>query len=226
MAMPAAHFSHPQHELKLRTKYHLPRLCDLCGEKLTGSGYSCHHRLCGFDLHEECAKYPETLSSFFAHPWHDLTLARTDDDGRRVCDLCREEVPAGVFLYHCAPCGFGVHPRCSRLPQTASSNLHPDHSLTALPDVGACAACREPCFVWVYRCGLCNFDLHIECLHGARPSTTTTITAAATTTSSSMEKESSLGKFVGGLALAADVAAVGGLAQSAGESLMNMFQDE
>jgi hypothetical protein len=168
MAVPAAHFSHPKHELKLRA-YHLSRQCALCGEKLTGSGYSCHHLFCDFNLLEECAKYPETLRSFFAHPWHDLTLARTDS--RRVCNLCSDEVPAGVFLYHCAPCGFDVHPRCSRLPRTARSELvHPDHglSLTAMPSAGApCAACREPCGVWVYRCGLCDVDLHVECLHGA-----------------------------------------------------------
>lgn len=200
MAMPVAHFSHPEHELKLRESYHLPRLCDLCGDKLTGGGYSCQRRLCDFDLHEECAKYPETLRSFFAHPWHGLTLARTD--GQRVCDVCREEVPADVFLYSCAPCGFDVHPRCSRLPQTARSELHPEHSLTALPVVGTCAACRELCYVWVYRCGLCNVDLHIGCLHGAR----------ASGGDGGKKASSSVGdKFVEGLA------------NAAGESLMKIF---
>ena len=174
MVSNVSHFSHPKHELKFR-EYHLSRQCALCGEKLTGSGYSCHHRLCEFDLHEECARYPETLRSFFAHPWHDLTLSSRTDGRRSTCELCREEkVPAGVFLYRCAPCGFAVHPRCSRLPQTArSEELHPDHglSLTAMPSAGTtCAACREPCGVWVYRCGLCDVDLHIDCLHGARSS--------------------------------------------------------
>nr|CAB3477467.1 unnamed protein product [Digitaria exilis] len=68
------HFAHPGHELKLRDDYHLPRYCDMCTEKIDASGgYSCHHLLCDFDLHKECATYPETLSSFFVHPWHDLT---------------------------------------------------------------------------------------------------------------------------------------------------------
>ncbi|OEL30846.1 hypothetical protein BAE44_0008135 [Dichanthelium oligosanthes] len=173
MAAPISHFLHPDHELKLRDDYHIPHSCDLCGEKLAGSGYSCHRRLCGFDLHQECAMYPETLSSFFVHPWHDLTLSRTADDGgspARVCHVCRQDVPAGVFLYRCAPCGFDMHPRCSRLPQTVRSELHPEHSLAAVAGMGTCAACGKPCYVWVYRCGPCNVDLHIDCLHGARPS--------------------------------------------------------
>ncbi|XP_066341231.1 protein VACUOLELESS GAMETOPHYTES-like [Miscanthus floridulus] len=128
MAMPAAHFSHPKHELKFR-EYHLSRQCDLCGEKLTGSGYSCHHRLCEFDLHEEGARYPETLRStacsfdrcFFAHPWHDLTLSSRTDGRRSTCELCREEkVPAGVFLYRCAPCTRGA--RACRRPRAARSS--------------------------------------------------------------------------------------------------------
>ena len=178
MAGPTTHFSHPDHELKLRDGYLMPRICDLCGEKIAGRGYSCHRRRCGFDLHEECATYPEVLSSFFVHPWHDLTLSRADDGGgggddgepRTYCHVCREDVPAGAFLYRCAPCGFAMHPRCSRLPRAVRSELHPEHGLDAVSGMGTCAACGKPCYVWVYRCGLCNVDLHIACLHGARPS--------------------------------------------------------
>ncbi|XP_039851443.1 uncharacterized protein LOC120709873 [Panicum virgatum] len=133
--MAAAHFSHPDHELRLR-EYHLPRTCDLCGGILTGSGYSCRRRRCRFDLHEDCAGYPETLRAFFAHPWHDLTLARAAGGARACCDLCREDIPAGAFAYNCAPCGFHTHPRCSRLPQAARNDLHPDHAMTAVPGVG------------------------------------------------------------------------------------------
>jgi hypothetical protein len=58
-----AHFSHGKHELKLRTKKHL--------RPATGASATSN-------LHEECAKYPETLRSVFAHPWHNLKLSRTD----------------------------------------------------------------------------------------------------------------------------------------------------
>lgn len=165
-ARSVAHFAHPAHELNL-TSYTLPRWCDLCGDRIsTGTGYSC--RPCDFDVHEDCAKYRETLRFFFAHPWHDLTLSRAA--AASCCEICREDVAAGTFVYRCAPCGFAVHPRCSRLPQTARSDLHPGHALTAVPAVGTCAACRRPCYVWVYRCGPCKVDLHIACVQGARPS--------------------------------------------------------
>ncbi|KAG2598489.1 hypothetical protein PVAP13_5KG346000 [Panicum virgatum] len=140
--MAAAHFSHPDHELRLR-EYHLPRTCDLCGGILTGSGYSCRRRRCRFDLHEDCAGYPETLRAFFAHPWHDLTLARAAGGARACCDLCREDIPAGAFAYNCAPCGFHTHPRCSRLPQAARNDLHPDHAMTAVPGVGSWGPARR-----------------------------------------------------------------------------------
>jgi hypothetical protein len=60
-----------------------------------------------------------------------------------------------------------MHPRCSRLPRAVRSELHPEHSLAAVPGMGTCAACGQPCYVWVYRCGICGVDLHIGCLHGA-----------------------------------------------------------
>ncbi|RCV25639.1 hypothetical protein SETIT_5G181600v2 [Setaria italica] len=154
-ARSVAHFAHPAHELNL-ISYTLPCWCDLCGDRIsTGTGYSC--RRCCFDMREDCAKYPETLRFFFAHPWHDLTLSRA----------AAADIAAGAFLYRCVPCGFAVHPRCSRLPQTARSDLHPGHALTAVPAVGTCAACRRPCYVWIYRCGPCKVDLHIVCV---RPS--------------------------------------------------------
>ncbi|CAL4955963.1 unnamed protein product [Urochloa decumbens] len=163
-----SHFAHPGHELKLRDDYHIPHSCDLCGETIAGSGYSCHRRRCFFDLHEDCAAYPETLTSFFVHPWHDLTLSRAAATAGGVCHVCREAVPDDGFLYRCAPCGFAMHPRCWRLPRAVRSELHPAHALAAVAGMGTCAACGEPCHVWVYRCGLCNVDLHIGCLHGAR----------------------------------------------------------
>ncbi|KAF8670938.1 hypothetical protein HU200_050207 [Digitaria exilis] len=180
------HFAHLGHELKLRDDYHLPRYCDMCTEKIDASGgYSCHHLLCDFDLHKECATYPETLSSFFVHPWHDLTLSSSAPSpsavaaAGEVCHVCRKDVHAGVvFLYRCAPCGFAMHPRCSRLPREVHSELHPEHSLGAVAGMGTCAACAKPCYVWLYRCGVCNVDLHIDCLHGAKPPSTN-VTGAA-----------------------------------------------
>ncbi|XP_012701434.1 uncharacterized protein LOC101754235 [Setaria italica] len=143
-ARSVAHFAHPAHELNL-ISYTLPCWCDLCGDRIsTGTGYSC--RRCCFDMREDCAKYPETLRFFFAHPWHDLTLSRAAA-AASCCDICREDNRTS--------------------PRTARSDLHPGHALTAVPAVGTCAACRRPCYVWIYRCGPCKVDLHIVCV---RPS--------------------------------------------------------
>lgn len=160
------HFAHPQHQL-VKTQYERSaqrHVCHICEVEIANLGYRCN--TCGnFDIHEACATYFKEDISFFAHPWHALTLARTIDV--RVCDLCREPCPVGTFMYRCAHCAFDVHPLCTLLPQTIRSPLHPAHELNMVPAKGDCAACRRDCSVWHYRCGLCLYNLHIGCVHGS-----------------------------------------------------------
>uniref|UniRef100_A0A0D9X1E2 Phorbol-ester/DAG-type domain-containing protein n=1 Tax=Leersia perrieri TaxID=77586 RepID=A0A0D9X1E2_9ORYZ len=174
------YFAHPQH-LLLRTTYKSTsrQACDICCAKLSGLvGYRCN--ACDFDIHEACADYFKETISFFAHPWHTLTLScmPTENKGS-ICDLCREVCPTGKFVYRCIQCAFDVHPLCTLLPQTIRSPLHPQHDLNMVPATGHCSACREDLDVWHYRCGFCLYKVHIRCVSGVPSSGASQITNAA-----------------------------------------------
>lgn len=160
------HFTHPKHSLTIfdsNTKY----LCDGCKIPGTGKRYHCHE--CEFDLHEYCGTCPMSLSSFL-HPYHSLKLVnRTPHDHRqfdRVCNVCCDSVE-GLF-YRCDLCEFNVHPLCTQLAQTVRHVLHQEHPLRLLgpSEQGTCAVCRGACNAssWRYRCALCKFDIHMECV--------------------------------------------------------------
>ncbi|EAZ04681.1 hypothetical protein OsI_26835 [Oryza sativa Indica Group] len=165
------HFAHPQH-LLLKTRYDSTsrHVCDICRAKLSGLvGYRCN--ACDFDIHQACADYFKKTISFFAHPWHTLTLCRMPPENKGwVCDLCMEHCPPGNFVYRCIQCKFDVHPLCTLLPQTIRSPLHPHHDLNMVPSSGHCNACPERLPVWHYICGPCtspSYRLHIGCVSGA-----------------------------------------------------------
>ncbi|TVU37984.1 hypothetical protein EJB05_11331, partial [Eragrostis curvula] len=150
--------------------------------KLAGHiGYRCSS--CNFDAHEACADYFKQAISFFAHPWHAISLSRiprSRGGGLTLmtrapswaCDVCREDCAPGreLRLLLRAQCGFVVHPVCTMLPQVIHSTLHKEHYLHMVPGSGTCSACREGLPVWHYRCGLCAFNLHIACVGGAKSS--------------------------------------------------------
>ncbi|KAJ4801370.1 cysteine/histidine-rich C1 domain protein [Rhynchospora pubera] len=158
MASLITHCSHPAHRLVRTYSPSGQYTCDLCRAWGSGLHYRCD--ACDFDLHEHCAEFPETIS-FFAHPWHNLHLKR--GTGSRICDLCRE--PVEGFYYCCISCNFDVHPHCTKTQQIVRTKLHPEHSLCLVPSYNNCCACG--CFnghIWLYRCGMCNIDLHIRCV--------------------------------------------------------------
>ncbi|KAL3826034.1 hypothetical protein ACJIZ3_022063 [Penstemon smallii] len=158
------HFIHPDHQLKpIETENEY--LCDGCKTLGTGKRYRCCNG-CDFDLHEYCATSPRTLSSFM-HPNHTLTLVmrkpQTARQVDRVCNMCSDRVE-GLF-YRCKECEFDVHPLCTQLPEKLQHALHKTHPLTLKSSSpGICGVCRGSCSGWRYRCGICNFDIHLECV--------------------------------------------------------------
>eukprot|EP01018_Ginkgo_biloba_P028777 Gb_35538 [translate_table: standard] len=122
------HFSHPQHPLHLLNVISEYK-CDGCkvGSSNNGWRYRCH--LCDFDLHEFCAKAPNSISHP-SHPQHALVFRRTPLPPQRHCDVCGESIFG--FVYSCSPCGVDVHPSCTQLPNTVVHALHPQHSLHLL----------------------------------------------------------------------------------------------
>ncbi|CAN8302159.1 unnamed protein product [Cochlearia groenlandica] len=159
------HFTHihPLTEFSSTTFFN----CDGCKTNGSDKWYRCES--CNYDLHEYCATCPLTLQTFI-HPQHELSLViRCEQSKRgmfRTCDLCHEQVE-GLF-YRCKICDFDVHPECTQLfPQHLSlEDVHPDHPLEFCPAGGAstCVLCHAPSKSVRYRCDLCKFDIHIECL--------------------------------------------------------------
>ncbi|KAK4359270.1 hypothetical protein RND71_021499 [Anisodus tanguticus] len=159
------HFTHPQHPLTLHDDTINPKyLCEGCMTYGSGKRYYCHD--CTFNLHEYCATCPRKLSSFM-HPHHSLTLVGRDHAGDRVCRVCRD--PIEGLSYRCELCEFIVHPICTLLEETLNHILHQRHPLRLLgssQSAGICAVCTEICDAssWRYRCALCEFDIHIDCV--------------------------------------------------------------
>ncbi|XVF55197.1 hypothetical protein PTKIN_Ptkin06aG0017500 [Pterospermum kingtungense] len=139
-------------------------LCDGCKTFGFGTRYRCEP--CNFDLHDHCATCPMELSSFMHE--HVLKLVVRKPKSRcqndRVCDLCGDPVE-GLF-YRCY------------LPEYVRHVMHKDHPLRLQRSVpGRCMVCEDTCMSWHYRCGLCCFDLHLECvLAPCADETTTTST--------------------------------------------------
>ncbi|RRT48386.1 hypothetical protein B296_00033041 [Ensete ventricosum] len=61
---------------------------------------------CDFDLHESCAKCPQSISC--SMHCHSLTL--TQSGGCRTCSVCCQAT--SQLVYQCGPCGFVAHPLC------------------------------------------------------------------------------------------------------------------
>ncbi|KAF6991842.1 hypothetical protein CFC21_008890 [Triticum aestivum] len=163
------HFADPHVLLKTQYNGTSNHICDICRSKLAGlMGYRCS--ACDFDIHEACADYFKQTISFFAHPWHTLTLSRMPSscDGW-VCDLSMEGCPPGDLVYRCTDCLFDVHPLCTLLPQTIRSPLHPRHDLRLVPSVGTCKCGCKELSVWNYVCS-CPFKVNIACASGCAPS--------------------------------------------------------
>ncbi|XP_072955897.1 protein VACUOLELESS GAMETOPHYTES-like [Typha angustifolia] len=162
MARLISHCTHPNHELVkiLRETFYT---CDMCKQHGIGIRYRCDD--CDFDLHQHCAFCPDTIDSYFAHPWHTVTLSPPTTDSR-VCDICRE--PVKGYSYRCVPCGFDLHPFCALIPQTAKTKLHSCHRVTMTPaSQFKCNGCGEQGCVWRYRCGPCGVNFHPKCVHGS-----------------------------------------------------------
>ncbi|KAL0375253.1 UNVERIFIED_CONTAM: hypothetical protein Sradi_3441000 [Sesamum radiatum] len=160
---PILHFTHPAHPL---TPFDSQQdyLCNGCKTPGNGKRYRCQR--CDFDLHDYCGTCPRLLSSFM-HKNHSLSLVTRKPGARqvhRICDVCRDTVE-GLF-YRCKECEFDVHPLCTQLPEKLQHALHKTHPLILQSSMvpGFCAVCRGSCSSWRYRCGVCKFDIHLECV--------------------------------------------------------------
>lgn len=137
--------------------------CKLC--LLPGTDYY-HCKSCPFFLHRLCFNMPRKLR-LPAHPDHCLTLLATSSSsqGNSTCKACQQLVD-GSFCYSCALCSISYHALCSALPPSIAITSHP-HVLKlvfSLPYEFRCDLCNKPSYRgWLYRCSLCEFDIHLNC---------------------------------------------------------------
>ncbi|XP_016740425.1 uncharacterized protein [Gossypium hirsutum] len=89
-------------------------------------------------------------------------------DKAALCFGC-EELVVGPS-YGCNGCMYYLHKRCAELELTPHLNhpFHPQHLLTLLPKSAyhctwKCDFCQRSSSGFVYHCGPCNFNLHINC---------------------------------------------------------------
>lgn len=156
-----AHFSHPQHRLRL-AHLETPFRCDGCGEVGIGARFRCPSRGCDHDLHRQCAL---PLAPPLRHPFYPRCafafLPRAP--GPRYCNACGRDV-AG-YVYHCRACGFDLHPCCAALPHALDAGggvrlyLCPDSKAGA-----ACHRCGHRGRSWSYRSQCGSYSLHVACV--------------------------------------------------------------
>ncbi|CAK7327917.1 unnamed protein product [Dovyalis caffra] len=104
-----------------------------------------------------------------SHPIHPLTLFSTPvyPGGSFNCDGCGRQGTG--FSYHCTTCDFDVHMMCATNPLSLAHQSHPHQlNLAFYPPYQtkgfSCDICRRiGSNHWLYRCGACEFDAHMEC---------------------------------------------------------------
>jgi hypothetical protein len=106
--------------------------------------------------------------SFFAYSWKKLLANHSASTNcRSICgDICFE--PLKGFYYKCTPCGFNLHPLCSKSSRIVQTRFHLN-SLKLVPTMGSRSACNQDLTVWAYGCGMCCVGssygkLHYKCL--------------------------------------------------------------
>ncbi|KAI3448943.1 hypothetical protein Pfo_005608 [Paulownia fortunei] len=169
-----SHFSHP-HPLKLSNlPPHQPfSFCSACKLETSSSVYSC--TICSFLLHPKCSQLPQQIR----HPFdqnHALFLHPKPvyPEGLFNCDACGNH--GDGFSYHCGACGIDLHSTCASLPMLFTHECH-QHQLSltfSAPYPGnsfSCDVCkRVGSKTWLYRCNMCEFDVHLTCVSTITPS--------------------------------------------------------
>ncbi|XWS40786.1 hypothetical protein CRYUN_Cryun17cG0025400 [Craigia yunnanensis] len=138
--------------------------------------YSC--KLCNFTLHTSCSQLPQ-LITHPAHPGHSLNLLPTSayPIGYFSCDACGQQ--GHGFNYHCNQCDFDIHSICASKPLSLRHQSHPCQlQLFFYPPYQtkgfSCDICHQiGSNHWLYRCSICEFDVHLTCASTATYTSTT-----------------------------------------------------
>ncbi|KAL1815215.1 uncharacterized protein LOC108222505 isoform X2 [Daucus carota subsp. sativus] len=162
------HFSH-EHPLELTNSVSTKATaCFGCNQTIFAGKYYYKCKKCPFYLHQLCHNMPKTVQHP-ADPDHYLTLqsmisSSPNSKSSIDCKACGENLSG--FYYNCDKCGDFYHILCSAVPLSVKTPTHP-HVLKLEyepPYDFQCDSCHRPSYTgWLYRCSLCEFDVHIAC---------------------------------------------------------------
>ncbi|KAK4734941.1 hypothetical protein R3W88_009202 [Solanum pinnatisectum] len=165
------HFSHP-HELELCIQLqNNPTPCSGCKLPSSPQMYTC--KPCNFTLHLSCTQFPK-LINHPAHPDHPLALLPRSKYPRGLfnCDACNHR--GDGFSYHCRDCEYDLHVICASKPLKITHQLHQCQLVLTFKNPYAdakgfsCDVCQKiGVKQWLYRCGTCDFDVHLDCSNSA-----------------------------------------------------------
>ncbi|KAK8481064.1 hypothetical protein V6N13_139875 [Hibiscus sabdariffa] len=101
------------------------------------------------------------VTRHFLHS-HPLVLTETNDSF--YCSGCGKGI-SGSF-YGCFPCMYYLHESCAQLPQRVHNFFHTCPLLLTVSDHldWTCNACFKRVSGFSYRCIVCDFDMHVECV--------------------------------------------------------------
>jgi hypothetical protein len=167
--MEIEHFSH-EHVLSLSEKKREDEvLCKACNINCVGPTYSCRE-LCGFALHESCAKLPQELHNPL-HP-HPLGL---HPQGQFRCYACARDCSG--FSFRCDKCDVNLDLKCAFIRPAVEEReepvgihfSHQQHPLLLFQNMPAhriiCRACDSYCSDPTYGCFPCRFFIHRSCFN-------------------------------------------------------------
>lgn len=119
---------------------------------------------------------PQQITHPFDHQNHVLSLLPKPvyPEGLFSCDACGQQ--GDGFSYHCKVCGIDLHILCASSPMSFTHQYHHHQlQLTFSPPypgkIFSCDMCgTNGCNSWLYRCDMCQFDVHLTCVN-KQPST-------------------------------------------------------
>ncbi|CAL9063688.1 unnamed protein product [Musa banksii] len=147
------------------------RWCSVCCQATSRLVYDYRCNSCDFDLHEYCAKCPQSLSCSMHS--HCLTLTQSGGYGRQ-CSVCCQTTSSLVYQimgdglrYRCDRCNFELHEHCARCPSTISFHMHPQHLLTLHARPGTARLCDMADIACMFTCRImgvvkCTFYIYID----------------------------------------------------------------
>ncbi|XVE96122.1 hypothetical protein REPUB_Repub02eG0194100 [Reevesia pubescens] len=162
------HFSH-LHPLKLLNVRQQTTNTYLCaGCKLEASGWFYFCSTCNYCLHKTCFSMPRNVKHQ-VDPKHTLVLLSSPvyATGSFKCNACGK-LGTG-FCYHCEDCQLDIHTLCIYKPSSVNTSSH-HHTLELCfsPPYSKkkfqCDICKKfGSNHWLYRCGSCKYDVHMNC---------------------------------------------------------------